>query len=287
MTTINIPFSGFYNSLWSDIVDSEVESFGEYENERQESREYYPETYQPEPLRVDVSQFAWEFVNYSTAHLQIAQAYVDAFGEWLDEKAKELCKNAPKCELKFQGLDSPREYNFRSDEIDCEVSPAFVRFMYRIATRAPGSCAEPLADAIRRRHSSRDGFISFYSNRPEEWARKPLAEWDLHELRTLLESVFGEPEALGDIYYRVTDGETGYRAFSDAMNWKAFDEKVTETRAEQLAEWIDSEPEKAGAWIAHNPEAAAPIVAILPSDLTLPDMPYRCTKTPDFFGASA
>lgn len=91
MPTINLPFSGFYDSLWSDIV----EQFGEYENEKQESREYHPEEYMPEPLRVDVTAFAWEFVDYSAAHLKIAQAYVEAFAEWLDDQARDLNPKTP------------------------------------------------------------------------------------------------------------------------------------------------------------------------------------------------
>jgi len=279
--TINIPFSGFYNSLWSSLVevDSEVEQFAEYAAELQESRKYHPEEYHPEELRVDVSHWAWEMVNYSAAHLEIAKDYAAAFGAWLDERARDIDPDAPPCELTFASMDSPREYNFRTDEIDAEISESFVAWM-RAQAEAGGECAEPLADAIRRRHSSRSGFISFYANDLRAWP-EDVESWDCRQLRTLLESVFGVPNELEDIYDMVSGNSYDY--FTDHFKWKEYESRVTEERAEKLAEWLDSDPEKAGAWMAHNPEKAAPLVALLPADFDLEGLPYRCQKTPDLF----
>jgi len=281
-TCMNIPFGGFYESLWSDLIDREVESFAENRTEEQDSV-YYPESNMPEPLHVDFG-FAWEHMNYAAAYLDVAKDYVEAFAEWLEDAARDIDPDAPACGLTFARLDSPREYNFRTDDIDCDVNESFVAWMFA-QTEKDGFRA--LTRTLERRHKSYDGFHSFYSHRLADWLAKPVAEWDYHELRSLLESVFESALAEDwrmDLYYALSDGAYAY--FDANFDYAAFDAKVLELRAEKLAEWLDSDPEAAGRWIAHNAEKAAPMVALLPSDCVLPDMPYRCAKTPDMFAGT-
>lgn len=282
MTLINIPFSGFYNSLWSDLLDSEVEQFAENEAEKSSDAKWNPETFYPEPLQIDHG-FAWEFVNYSAAHAEIARDYVQAFGEWLDDKARDIDPDAPESGLAFSRLDSPREYNFRTDEIDCDIAPDFVAWMY---AQQESHGFSDLSETLERRHKSRDGFISFYSARLSEWIEKPVDSWDYHELRSLLESVFASDlsdDYQMELYYTLSDGAHQY--FDSHMDWAKYESKVIEDRAEKLAEWLDNDPDAAAAWIGANADAAAPLLAELPSDVDLPELPYRCTLTPDLFEA--
>ena len=252
----NIPFSGFYDSLWSGMIDSEVESFAEYENELQESQEYHPETFQPEELRVDVTKFAWEHMHYQGAYLDIAKYYAEAFGRKLDELAADIDPDAPPCALVFNRMDSPREYNFVTDQIDVELSEEFVNWMFA-QSEADGHAE--LIKTLERRHKSRDGFSSFYSWHLSDWIKRPVSEWDYHELRSLLEAVFPEMDSSDvqmDLYYEVTDDS--YTVFDSHFNHSEFQAEVEKKRDELRGE-LDP--------------------AFLAS------LPYRCALTPDMFAS--
>ena len=141
-----------------------------------------------------------------------------------------------------------------------------------------------LAKTLQRRHKSRNGFVSFYSCELNEWIEKPVDSWDYHELRSLLESVFAAEFSENwqiDIYYRLSD--VSYQYFKRNMNWPKYEERVTEDRSELLATWLDTDKKAAEIWISNNAEKAAPLVAILPFDVDLSGVSYRCTKTPDLF----
>ena len=54
LLVINLPFfPGFYCSNLSQTIDNAEEMAGEHSAEKEESKEYYPETYQPAELRID------------------------------------------------------------------------------------------------------------------------------------------------------------------------------------------------------------------------------------------
>jgi hypothetical protein len=252
----NIPFSGFYDSLWSGMIDSEVDSFAEYENELQESQEYHPETFQPQELRVDVSKFAWEHMHYQGAYLEIAKNYAEAFGRKLDELAYGVDSDAPPCDMVFNRMYSPKYYNFETDEIVVELSEKFVLWLF--AQSEAGGHAE-LIKTLERRHKSRDGFSSFYSWHLCDWLKKPVLEWDYHELRSLLESVFPELDSSDvemDLYYDVSDNSN--EVFNSHFNYSEFQAEVEKKRDELRGE-LDP------AFLA--------------------GLPYRCALTPDMFAS--
>ena len=287
MAILNIPFAGFYESKYSDLIDHEIEQFGEYENEKQSS-EYYPETLQPEELRVDVSEFAWEFVDHSAAYSEIARDYVEAFGIWLTEAAHELDSDAPVHELTFNRMDSPREYNFSTDQIDVEISDLFVQWLFDQS--AKNDHAE-LSTVLERRHKSRSGFISFYSWRLADWLAKPVSDWDYHELRSLLEAVFpelhGETEWDWGIYENLS--QESYSYLDKHMNWAKFDAAVIEKRAEKLAQWLTDDEDSALIWRANNRVAFDDLMRAemgLFATFEFPAAPYRCPETPDLFAGT-
>ena len=65
-----IPFEGFYNTKWSDLVDSEVTSDIEHVTEYEESE--IPDCLKLSAIEMD-SKF-WEYVDYSAAYDAIAKA---------------------------------------------------------------------------------------------------------------------------------------------------------------------------------------------------------------------
>ena len=160
MLSTTLPFSGFYDSLHScSIDDAEQQMFsvhatGCHRNEGLEMQLY-------------------RTCSYRDVH----NAY-----------AKEYCENfALKFELtlEFEELVSPKEYNFTTDRIFAKISNASAQMIFDQADKVK------LNAHIRKRHSSRDGFYSFYANSLEAWPDNVLG-WDHNQLGTLLEFFVGE-----------------------------------------------------------------------------------------------
>jgi len=242
-TVMQLPFSGFYESLWSSALDSEEEYTAEAMSEAQ------AEDGIPEEFRLTASEIAeamFYAMDYRAAHLNIARQYVEAFNDWAeDETGLDLG-------LTFESMSSPRFYNFETDRIFATVPLATVRELFRQS--AEESHAR-LAEILVERHTSRSGFHSFYSNDLEDWTEKPVEEWDHNELASLWLAVVGEPDDC-TLYERVDF----YSAFDAGMDWSALEERLSERRAGKEAEWRED-----------NPEA------------DMPEAPYRCSVTPDLF----
>jgi hypothetical protein len=140
-------FSGFYESIHDDTFDREIE----YIIEDYDGHDY------------NDFRFKYDYNGY-------CKSYVNTV-------SKEIGIN-----LTFKDLSMPKEYNFTTDVIVCEISAKDVK---KLSTSLN---SETLRDIIKRRFTSRDGFILFYSNDVEEWKEKKLKDWDDIELGTLLEA---------------------------------------------------------------------------------------------------
>jgi hypothetical protein len=152
--TIGIPFSGFYESIHSDNIDhTEEQMFSDDDGEVN-------------------SEAAHEFYmacDYHKVHHRYAQEY-----------AADFAAHAELASLKFMALDSPREYNFRTDEIICEIGEADMLKMFDSTPR------EALVECATARHTSRDGFSSFYDPDISTWG--DVLEWDQVQLTTLMQA---------------------------------------------------------------------------------------------------
>lgn len=271
MLLTTIPFSGFYESLWSGELDREEESFAEnFEGDRQ------AEDCIPAELRLtaeEVGSILFDVTDYRAAHESIAEDYAATFDAWAGDKLGMTRKakrtrhiwhgdgfttvretyDADSIGLKFESLQSPREYNFTTDRIFCHVPLKTVRAMFK------ASAAEDhkrLCARIAERFTSYDGFHSFYRTELNAWLSKPVRDWDHNEVATLLEAMTGLPDTIEDMFYGMGD-EFAYRALDKAVDWKRFDERVAELREEKAEELRAEDPE------------------YVP--------PYRCTETPDLF----
>ena len=84
--------------------------------------------------------------------------------------------------MKFKGVDSPREYNFKNDIVDVSVEvdnwQAYVMAVYNYLFNPDAKAFDHFADYIKKIGTSRDGYIAFYSSELEEW----LAELVLDRL---------------------------------------------------------------------------------------------------------
>lgn len=153
---INIPqFEGFYCSNLESIIDMELEMIQEERTE-------------------DEKNHFWLKSDYSDVFLTMAK-------EWFSEfESETLFYNDIDISLEWDSMTSPKEYNFQTDRIFAQISESDARKLFNMVDK------ERLANVIKERFTSYDGFISFYSNDLNEWLEKPLTEWDCNELGTLL-----------------------------------------------------------------------------------------------------
>ena len=151
---IAIPFSGFYDSIHAQAFDDELErAFSDSSGCE---------------VRHGLVNVAYDAMNWR-----------DAFDDYAKEYAGQFA-HAAGVKLKFESLDSPLEYNFSTDRIFCEISLEEVKRLYKTVDR------DKLAALVKRDYTSRDGFVSFYSNVLDDWG--DVETWDHNQLSTLLEA---------------------------------------------------------------------------------------------------
>uniref|UniRef100_E6VL25 Uncharacterized protein n=1 Tax=Rhodopseudomonas palustris (strain DX-1) TaxID=652103 RepID=E6VL25_RHOPX len=246
--SVNLPFPGFYNSLYSSEIDDIEQQEAEYFSEHRQAEDGVPQE-----LRVDqdkVTEILFDVTDYSSAYLALAKTYAAAFD---DVVSAELDL---KLSLVWEEMTSPREYNFETDRIFCSMPLSVAEELLR---RSEAGEHARLAEVIRERFTSRPGFSSFYSNDIADWLEKPLEDWDHNEVGTLLAAMMDDPNDRNlTIYYTTVRGEGAYDAWSNAVDWEAFDRKVEEAR-EELAE------------------------ALRADDLSYTQPPPRCDRTVDMF----
>lgn len=137
-------FSGFYDSIWSGVGDCESDELA-----HEGFKHAYDWHWSEQGLNYVVDQYAEEYLDLVNLTLGL-----------------HLSKNGK------ASIDSPREYNFRTDEIWFDVD-LLVEDTDRIIALMKEHRDE-LRKIIKGNHSSRDGFISFMSNDVDEWINHEL-----------------------------------------------------------------------------------------------------------------
>ncbi len=135
--------------------------------------------------------------------------------------ASQICQqfaHETKIPLKFESLSQPRECNFQTDKIFAEIS---LKNLYKIKKETD---LKILQETVKKNHSSRDGFISFYPSNLAEWP-KALKDWDHNHLCTLLEAYFKTKETnLDDLYFAIYETMSGNGEFYRAITFENRDE---------------------------------------------------------------
>lgn len=205
--SIQIPFCGFYESEASSIIDDAFNDAFYYDD----SGNY------------NVPDYAWFNLDTSEARRELVEAYLDGWCEaFTDATGLEL-------KGKFDGMSSPKFYNFETDRIFLEVDALTVAKLFE-ASEADNH--ETLTAVIKRRHTSYDGFWSYYTNDASAWLAKPVLEYDHNELETLLIAVLeiSAPDWDEDYKFRcweLLEGWTGNGGASNAV-WAGMPEKLRE-----------------------------------------------------------
>ena len=223
-----LPFSGFYNSKWSNELDNVENNFIENEAENDDILD-----------ESEISAIVDKCRQYGTQIQYVAQEYVDYFNETFKEEFGIALG------LRFESMKSPREYNFTSDVIYAYIDEDVVRRLLDDLEESK------LADMIRERFTSCDGFISFYPNRIERWKEKPLEEWDYNEVGTVLEAYVAQVEDFEwGVYYEMCERHVLDTALDKGMDWDKYRELCDDRRKEieeELAEeeaLADADPDK-------------------------------------------
>jgi len=141
-----VGFEGFYGTKWA-FPDSDL-SWTIFDN---------PSDINDEVLEFVVEQ-AYDAVNNDDYETDV----VTAIAEHISELAKEQLPGIVDS-IEFQGISSPKFYNFRNDSgnvvVDCDIAKLKQAF-----------AEHPDAGVyIKERYTSCDGFISHYENNLEDW----------------------------------------------------------------------------------------------------------------------
>ena len=130
-TTIN--FGGFYNSIHDDNIEWACESY----------------------FTDDDGNCDWDIILDSVDFKKIRGVYIDLycdlFSDWLKENYNLAIK------FKNISLSSPREYNFETDKILCDINQVENESLINAMYAKPA-----FLDWVKDRTKSRSGFISFY-----------------------------------------------------------------------------------------------------------------------------
>jgi len=138
-------FSGFYESIWSnsDTLYNELDSINEdrFDNKLK-------------PLKDDDSI---EY-DYRTRENDIGKRFTQLFAEELSDYIKDI---------KFLRINSPKAYNFSTDQIEVEVDLDINKIQEYIKAHR-----EQFVKYLKDTCTSYDGFWSYYSNSIDEWESK-------------------------------------------------------------------------------------------------------------------
>jgi len=131
-TTIN--FGGFYNSIHDDNIERACESFYSDDNGN---------------CNWDIILDKVDFKKLRGVYIDL---YCDLFSDWLKENYN--------LAIKFENISllSPREYNFETDKILCDIDIMENESVIKIMKAKPA-----FLDWVKDRTQSKSGYISFYS----------------------------------------------------------------------------------------------------------------------------
>jgi hypothetical protein len=159
---IQIPFSGFYDSIHNSFIDDVLEN--------QIFTDYATGCTNNDKL----SFLAWDSIQWNELYLDYAKEYAALFADEFN------------INMQFESMTSPKEYNFTTDRIFCEISESEVLRLFNDTDK------NILAKNARDTFTSRSGFISFYN--PDYLTWDDVLTWDCNQLHVLLDSYIDDSQ---------------------------------------------------------------------------------------------
>jgi len=236
---IAIPFHGLYNSNLDEIINQAIES--DCYNRAVDGSNEGDETFYPEPARLDEYEIADAYMtqgvcDYSGARDKLARDYLEAFQDEISSHT------GLRLSLVFDEVVSPREYNFSTDRLFCNMPFASLELLWNYSSKDNHAT---LKEAIAERHTSLDGFASFYPNTLDDWPE--FEKFDANHCETLLIAVIrkaGRPHcadspAWGDPVLAlehnaeeiVSEFLGGNGGFDEFIDYEKLEAALTELRA--------------------------------------------------------
>lgn len=151
---IQIPFSGFYESIHTDAIDNEL------------FNGIFTDTNTGITNNDNLSNRADDSMDWNSLHIDYAKEYASQFAKEFDLK------------LEFESLHSPKYYNFSTDRIFCHISENEILRLWR------ETIPDTLEKTAKEMFTSCDGFISFYDSDFRQWGN--VLKWDYNQLHCLL-----------------------------------------------------------------------------------------------------
>jgi len=155
-------FNGFYNTIWEYDETSIIEAIN-YNREKNNINGKI----NFEHLEIDYKQYEKDISK------TICEAVQDNLSEYI-------------ISIEYQGVYNPKEYNFKTDSINCIIEPNIdniKKFIYDNKAK--------FIEFLKNRYTSFDGFISYYSNDFETWQEDSnnFTDFNMHSLGSILDFI--------------------------------------------------------------------------------------------------
>ena len=313
-------FPGWYNSWMDQDLDLQIEQDSEYYANERDSKYYaddptanfnFPDELKLKADEISEKYFDLDWSEYrESRNVQYVETLADCIKETIDYYATDsakakmwaVCLKVIADSLAFEFMTSPREYNFETDRLFAWGDSKAFSVMMKLARRR-----DNLADwkaFVRARHSSYDGFASFYPSDADDWPRD-LADFDHNHKATLFMfalqqcGLWANAQELDSQILESMLNEENQAFYQNQIGDSTFETM----RGEKLVKWIESDLEDspdspmdspALIWIAANPahpvliaateedsamvERALRVISDHAESITLP-----CDKTGELF----
>jgi len=210
-------FSGFYYSIWDYDYNMDKDEFTDIIKSVHAEKNEYSRITSVDLEDTHIQDILWEGFDYSM--------YKNLIGK---KVCKAIEKRIPFVNgIRFEGVISPKYYNFTTDAINCEYQ--FTEEGYQHLVQYIYAHRKEIDEYLHSRYTSRDGFISYYPNNFDEWDlltnQFQSLENDSHYLGAMLEYYSSEREITNEVLsYEVSvmevvveclDFEKVYKYFMD------------------------------------------------------------------------
>lgn len=212
---IQIPFNGFYESVHNSMIDSELE---------RELSDFVTGC----DINQELVNRAYDAMDWQNLHCDYAKKYAEYFASEFDLK------------ITYESMTSPREYNFTTDRIFCEIKLAEVMRLFENVK------IERLTEVARDMFTSRSGFHSFYVNDFKNWG--DLSTWDCNQLQALLVASL-DAEELQDADYKIGERLSG----NGEINPLLYENCLILNRLNDINRYLSKREERKAAQYANNP----------------------------------
>jgi hypothetical protein len=191
---VQIPFMGFCESIHDNAINDYIDNqcFTDYETGMTNND--------------NLSQRLYDSLNWRDLFIDYAKEYAEHF-------AHEF-----KIKLNFESLSSPREYNFTTDRIFCEISESELKRLYDLTDKA--IFKKTALDMF----TSRDGFCSFYDNDISTWGA--LSEYDHNQYYCLLMAYLETIGAHDDYEWSIVENMSCDGFMSEAVYEHCSDKRI-------------------------------------------------------------